>query len=411
MEGRRVRRSDASRWQGALDLLRRVRLNPGVTRADAARTLGLSSGSAAEITARLRELSLVDEQPVSAGRRGRPTMTLGAAPSGPLVLALDLRHADWRLAVGELVGTLEEIGHRHHVDPAAPAVLKELRKAVAAARRTYGERIRVLSVAVAGTVQDDVVVQASTLGWRDVDLRRLQRGVPDPLPLLVGNDATLAGVAEARRSGHVGTLLYLTIEVGLGGILVVNGQPAAGARGAGGEFGHLPFADPRLACPCGAHGCWDVAVDGRAMARHRRHPEPADPYSYAVETLALAASARPGSDSHNAASSATARSAARAVARCAATFGHGVAGLVNALDPSVVALGGLAAPLYAAAPDEVSGAYIAGLMEFRRREPPALRPAVVGPRGPLVGAADVGWDLLLTEAELIQWERLSRLKS
>ncbi len=343
-------------------------------------------------------------------------MALGAASSGPLVLALDIRHADWRLAVEDLVGTFEEVGHSHHADPAPSAVLKELRKAVAAARRTYGRRIRVLSVAIAGTVQDDVLVQASTLGWRDVDLRLLQRGTADPLPLLVGNDATLAGVAEARRTGHAGTLLYLTIEVGLGGILVVDGQPAAGASGAGGEFGHLPFADPRLVCPCGALGCWDVAVDGRAMARHRRHPQPADPYAYAVETLALAASAGAISDGHGtawsaSARSASARSASRAVARCAATFGHGVGGLVNALDPSVVALGGLAAPLYATAPDEVSAAYLAGLMTFRRREPPALRAAVVGPHGPLIGAADVGWDLLLTEARLIEWERLVRLTS
>ena len=403
MKARRPRRSDTSRWQGALELLRLVRLEPGVTRADAARTLGLSSGSAAEITARLRSLSLVDEQPVSAPRRGRPTMALGAAPSGPLVLALDIRHADWRLAVGDLAGTLEDVAHRHHADRAASVVLKELRKGVAAARRTYGHRIRVLSVVVPGTVQDDVLVQASALGWRDVDLGQLQRGVSDRLPLLVGNDATLAGVAEARRTRHEGTLLYLTIEVGLGGILVVDGQPASGARGAGGEFGHLPFADARLACPCGAHGCWDVAVDGRAMARHRRHPEPADPYAYAVETLALAASARP--DSGRAAS---VRSAARAVTLCASTFGRGVAGLVNALDPSVVALGGLAVPLNAAAPEEVSAAYMAGLMAFRRREPPALRPAVVGPQGPLVGAADVGWDVLLTEAGLIEWERLVR---
>jgi predicted NBD/HSP70 family sugar kinase len=155
------------------------------------------------------------------------------------------------------------------------------------------------------------------------------------------------------------------------------------------------------------------------MARLRRHPEPADPYEYALETLELAASARLRRDAATARLTgsasprdlASAHSAWRAVARCAATFGQGVAGLVNALDPSVVALGGLAIPLHATAADEVMSAYLSGLMAFRRREPPALRPSVVGRDGPLVGAADIAWDLLLTESGLIEWDRLTRASS
>lgn len=392
-EVRRPRRSESSRWQGALDVLRLVRRQPGVTRAEAARALRLSSGSATEITGRLRSLRLVDEHPMAAARRGRPTMELRPAPDGPLVLALDIRHADWRLVVADVSGGLDDVAADRHADRSPSAVLKELRKAVRAARRTYGSRVRVLSVSVAGTVRDDVLVQASTLGWRDVDLRQLQRGVAEQLPLLVGNDATLAGVAEARRSGHDGTLLYLTIEVGLGGILVTDGHPVSGARGAGGEFGHLPFGDPRLACPCGAYGCWDISVDGRAMARHRRRPAPADPYAYAVQTLEAAPS--------NA-------GAARAVSLCAASFGRGVAGLVNALDPSEVALGGMATPLLATAPGAVTSAYLGGLMTWRRQQPPALRPSVLGPQGPLVGAAEVGLDAVVSEAGLLAWERSVR---
>ena len=86
------------RWGGALDALAAVRRVPGITRAELARRVGLSSGSATEITARLRELALVQEAPAPVVGRGRPTTVLGAHALGPLVLAVDLRHEDWRWA-------------------------------------------------------------------------------------------------------------------------------------------------------------------------------------------------------------------------------------------------------------------------------------------------------------------------
>ena len=84
---------------------------------------------------------------------------------------------------------------------------------------------------------------------------------------MVGNDATLAGLAEARTGAARGaaTALHLIVAVGIGGTLVVNGDPVTGSQGAAGEYGHVPFADPSMVCPCGARGCWDLTVDGRAI--------------------------------------------------------------------------------------------------------------------------------------------------
>lgn len=75
--------------------------------------------------------------------------------------------------------------------------------------------------------------------------------MPDDV-LLVGNDASLSGLAEARRGAGAGAwvVLHLTVEVGVGGVLVVDGVPVAGRTGTGGEFGHIPLGDPALRCPC-----------------------------------------------------------------------------------------------------------------------------------------------------------------
>lgn len=179
------------------------------------------------------------------------------------------------------------------------------------------------------------------------------------------------------------------MEVGVGGTLVVDGQPARGATGAGGEFGHLPFGDRTLRCPCGALGCWDVTVDGRALARHLGDPPPPDPRTYA-----------------NAVLDRTDAAARTAVEHTAGNLGRGIAGLVNALDPDVVTLGGLAAPLRAAAGPAFTTAFADGLMTFRRAAPPPLRAAALGDDAALHGAAATGLDAVLTEESLSAWARL-----
>src|SRR5918992_898728 len=341
------------RWHGALAVLAEMRRTPGVTRAAVVQRLGLSSGSATEITARLRELALLTETPAAATGRGRPTTVLAPHPSREPDRVLD--------AVGRAVRR----AHDHH-----------------------GDRVRAVAVAAAATVQDGRVVQAATLGWGPVDLTPL--GLPG-VPLCIDNDATLAGVAEARcgAAAGAGTALHITVEVGLGGTLVVDGRPVRGATGAGGGVGHLPFGDRGLRCPCGALRCWDLTVDGRALARHLGEPPPSDPRTYAEAVLDR-----------------TDTPARAAVTRAATSLGTGIAGLVNAVDPEVVTLGGLAAPLRAAAAPAFAEAFADGLMAFRRDAPPPVRAAALGDDGALHGAAATALDTVLTDESLSTWARL-----
>ncbi|GGK83447.1 xylose repressor [Planomonospora parontospora subsp. parontospora] len=382
-----VRARDA-RWRGALAVLEEMRREPGVTRAGVAQRLGLTTGSATEITARLRELGLLAETPAAASGRGRPTTVLHPHPDGPVVIAVDIRQEDWRIAVAALDGRPHVAEAGTHASREPGRVVTVIAEAVRRACERHGGRVRAVSVAVAATVRHGGVVQSAALGWDAVDLTGL---VPDPrLPLLVGNDATLAGAAEARygAAATAGTALHVTIEVGVGGTLVVDGRPVAGAAGAGGEFGHLPFGDPALRCPCGATGCWDLTVDGRAIARHLGEPPPRDPRSYAQAAVDRAARDAP---------------ARSAVGRAASAFGRGLAGLINAFDPDIVTLGGFAEPLRAAAAPEFGTALAGGLMRFRRPDPPPVVAAALGGDGALHGAAVTALDGVLTEEGLSAW--------
>jgi predicted NBD/HSP70 family sugar kinase len=385
------------RWLGAAQLVEVVRAEPGVTRAAAAQRLGLGTGGAAELVARMRRARLLEETPAPVQGRGRPTTILGPHADGPLVLAADLRAGDWRLALAGLDGVPQVMAQGAYADEESELVLARVADAIGAAYRRKAKRVRAIAVSVAGPISGARLGQFPSQGWNDVDLSVLTARVPDRagVHLVLGNDATLAGLAEARTGAARGaaTALHLIVAVGIGGTLVVNGDPITGSQGAAGEYGHIPFADSAMDCPCGARGCWDLTIDGRALARHRGDVPPEDPVGY-VHTL-LGSTRR----------DAKTRKAFEAVA---ASLGRGIGGLVNLHDPDVVTLGGVAAPLRGAAPEAFDTAYRDGLMSFRKASPPPVRDGAHGEDGALHGAVALALDHVTTASGLAEWAERQR---
>lgn len=386
---REPRAGAALRWTGAAQLIGLVRAEPGITRAAAAARLGIGSGGATDLVARVRRAELLDEAPAPARGRGRPTAVLRPHPRGPLVLAAELRDADWRLACADLGGRPAVVARGRHTGKRLDRLLREMADAIADAYREESARIGAVSVSVAGTVSDARLVQFTTRGWTDVDLSVLTAGLPADLPLLIDNDATLAGLAEARSGAARGarTALHLLLAVGVGGTLVIDGEPVTGAHGAAGEYGHIPFGDPALVCPCGASGCWSLTVDGAALARHLGNPPPEDPVAFTRAVLDDGAVA----------------GTRRAIDAVVTSLAAGIAGLVNLHDPDVVTLGGLAVPLRAAAPGPFDTAYRRGLMAFRKASAPPVLDGNHGDTAPLHGAAARALDVVTAEAALAQW--------
>src|ERR1700742_263036 len=114
------------RWLGAAQLVEGVRSGPGITRASAAQRLGVGSGGATELLARMRDARLLDETPAPAQGRGRPTTVIGPHAEGPLVLAADLRATDWRLAVAGIDGVPDIVTREEYAGEQLEPVLNQL---------------------------------------------------------------------------------------------------------------------------------------------------------------------------------------------------------------------------------------------------------------------------------------------
>lgn len=108
-------------------------------------------------------------------------------------------------------------------------------------RELYGhKKVDAIVVAIPGVVKNGVVKWCGNLPWENVDLaKRLVDLLPD-VPILIENDAKLAGLGEARSLGRIpDSVLYVTISTGIGAGLITNGHINAGMRFS--EVGHMPL--------------------------------------------------------------------------------------------------------------------------------------------------------------------------
>ena len=269
-------------------------------------------------------------------------------------------------------------------------MLADVADRLRAASRRFAGRVIGVGVAVPSPVNGGTMVQPTLPDWQDIDVAAALGPGRSPGPVLAGNDATLAGLAEARRGAlrGVSVALHLHVATGIGGVLLSGGLPATGAHGSAGEFGHMPLTGGDERCRCGCVGCWELDAGARGLLRAAGQAEQGDRVVQAEQIIAAAA---------------TDRGYGRALAHVAKALGRGIGSLVNALDPEAVGLSGLAARVYDAAPDLVTAGYLSTLMRFRRDHPPALLPSTLGSLSALTGASELVFDAFLTPRGLGAW--------
>ena len=385
-------------------LLRAVHDGGGqLTRAQLTRQLSLARGTATVLVRDLAGRQLIEELSSPAGvpdglkvprTRGRPTGVPSAHPQGPVVLAIDLRDDSFTMAAFELTGRCTVLDRQEREAVSGTGMLADVAARLKGHRRQFGDRVVGVGVAVPSPVSAGQMVQPTLPDWQDLDVADIlganegDEGFAGPV--LAGNDATLAGLAEARRGvlRGVSVALHLHVATGIGGVLLSGGLPVTGAHGSAGEFGHMPLTGGSEPCRCGSVGCWELDAGARGLLRAVGQPEEGDRMVRAEQVIAAAAT-DPGCGA--------------ALARAAQALGRGIGALVNAQDPEAVGLSGLAAEVYQAAPDPVQAGYLTTLMRFRRPAPPALLPSTLGDLGALTGASELVFDAFLTARGLGAW--------
>jgi N-acetylglucosamine repressor len=323
-------------------VLNLVRTHQPISRADLARTMGVTRAAVSLIVNDLLGQQLIFEGATGEAVRGRKPTFLYIDSRRRAVLAADIRASQTYLMLADLVGK-----------PLSGVVAFPTRREPKAVIETLAARIKKLlaehpevdtcagiGVVVPGMVEKATmrVLHAPTLGWRDVDLRA-GLAAATGLPVQIENSGRACALAQmwSLRADAVSMpneLVFVSVSDGVGVGVIINGEVLRGRHNIGGEFGHVPLSIDGPRCSCGANGCWEAYISNRAtLARYfgrprddERKPAAAHP-PFTIDDLV--SRARGGDAKAVAALQATAR-----------YLGLGLASIVNAVDPTCVYVGG-----------------------------------------------------------------------
>ncbi len=132
-----------------------------------------------------------------------------------------------------------------------------------------------IGIGVPGPVdKSGTVHKCINLGW---DVFNVEQALAQltGFPVKAGNDATLAALGEAWKGSGEGdeNIVFVTLGTGVGGGIIIGGKAILGARGAGGEIGHLVLnSQEAIPCSCGKYGCAEQYCSATGIVRTaKRH--------------------------------------------------------------------------------------------------------------------------------------------
>jgi predicted NBD/HSP70 family sugar kinase len=385
-----IRRRNLSR------MLRAIHTGGPLSRSELAARLCVNRSTVASLVSDLASRGLVRERrPAATTSPGRPSPVVEPRPDGPVVLAAEVATDSLGTAVigvgGTIIGMTRVDRSRRFAD--AERTIAELAELARPLLASLAEDQHVVAVGISapGVVrhEDGFVHVAPNIGWLDVPLARLAAGeLALGVPVVVGNDADLAALAEHQRGSGVGTDDFICLwgEAGMGAGIVTGGRPLVGAAGYAGEVGHMAVNGDGLPCRCGSRGCWETEVGEDALLRHAGRGSGDGGRRDLADVFAAADK---GS-----------QPALAAIQAVGAWLGLGIAGLVDVFNPSRVALGGLYARLLPYTREVIED-------QLDRRSMTAARalvevvPVGLGADATILGAAELALAPLLDDPTIV----------
>jgi glucokinase len=242
------------------------------------------------------------------------------------VIGVDVGGTKTLAAVVSAEGDIEARVERPTVVSSEQALLAELDSAVEELRAAHGD-IAALGFGIPSRIDQRTgrAVASVNVPLADVPFRdRMHER--HGLPVAIDNDGNAAAIAEwkvgaARGAGYV---VMLTLGTGVGGGLILDGQPYRGAHGGGAELGHIVVEFDGPPCACGGRGHLEAVASGKAASEVAR-----ELYGPQADSHELVRHAEAGDEK-----------AVEAMAKIGRFLGAGLATFVNIFEPELIVIGG-----------------------------------------------------------------------
>jgi predicted NBD/HSP70 family sugar kinase len=358
-------------------VLNLVREHQPVSRADLARHMQVGRGMITQLVDELIADDVIVEGAVANAPRGRKPRLLHVRTRDRFCIAVDVRFSRTLVALTDLDGrqlALESFATRLEPEALVDDVTGVVRRLLHAHDASQCEGI---GVVVPGMIhrRTGQILNSPQLGWRDVPLREALAEATG-LRVLIENAPIACALAHMWLPPFgpdgVDSFAYVTVSDGVGVCVVDHGEVFRGHGDTAGEFGHLPLSLDGPRCLCGLRGCLEAYTSNVATLARYFEVDASVPASrealrkngFGIEDLI--ARIRAGDARASAALEETAR-----------FLGIGVAGIITALSPARVIVGGE----ITAAWDVIGETVTAGAHERAITSAAAATPIVVAPAG------------------------------
>ncbi|MEM1221863.1 MAG: ROK family transcriptional regulator [Verrucomicrobiota bacterium] len=258
----------------AVSVLNQLRTNGPMSRAMIAASLGLTRATVSNIVKDLLQVSVVSETEYNERGTGRPGLLLNLNPDCGSMIAVDVNLDHFAVVLTNVGQDILWRDRSPLLRNAAPdQVMERVVKLVEHAVKLSAKRnLRCYGICVAwaGLVDRDrgELAYGPTSGWEHVPLKRHWES-RFKVPVYVENEAH-AGAIGVHHFGPrpgVRNLVYLSLGVGLGAGVYVDGVLLRGKQGFAGQVGHTHFLDNGVRCGCGKQGCWVTEIGASGIER------------------------------------------------------------------------------------------------------------------------------------------------
>lgn len=386
-----------------------VRHQAAATRPEIMRRTGLGRAVVVQRVAELLERGLLIEAGLEASSGGRPPRALGLNANAGHILVADLGATSIGVAVADLSGRLvEQVEEPSAITDGPEVILGRVDEMFKTIRPPVAGDLGPLwgiGIGVPGPVEFATgrpVSPPIMPGWDEYPVRARFSTRYD-VPTWVDNDVNAMALGEFRAGvarGH-DAAIFIKIGTGIGAGIIIDGKLHRGSQGSAGDVGHIQVTDdPSTVCRCGNVGCLEAVASGAALARSGAAAA-SEGRSQVLARL-LAENGRIEAIDVGWAASHGDPVSRDLIATAGRWIGSMVATLVNALNPSLVVIGG--------GVSGVGDPLIASIREtvYRRSLPLAtrdlriVRSGLEGDGG-RVGAASMVVDELFARERIATW--------
>ena len=244
--------SPVARQQSVRLVVERLLRDRSVSRAEIARSTGLSKQTISEVMRDLERDGWVHEDGQIQGSVGRSAVTYALRPDAAFVLGIDLGGTKLHIALADLHGEIVA----ESIEPtscdggaAVVAQIDRMKDALLQRASVSAQRLRGGVMGSPGMVDPasgSIAIAPNIPGLDSLDVRAALRERLG-IDITIENDVNLAAIGEHWRgnSRRARSFAFIAVGTGIGMGIFSDGYLVRGARGAAGEIAYLPLGgDP-----------------------------------------------------------------------------------------------------------------------------------------------------------------------